>query len=507
LIKASNILESISSVFRIDERNLANVDDVDHYIDSFIDMFTDPGTKKWLESKNTLRKYLINDFPGVTELPSIPKHGEQFYQSWMDRLPEDEKVYVLDDRAPGMRDLTTQIRHIMDYFDYAMKHEQEVPTPLKVRDPSRISFEDALKKSQEFTRWYNTRKKDDEEADYGEGESIVKILPGGMKWVEVYSQEALDREGKLMDHCVGTFGDRVRRKDCDIISLRTADNQPVATLDIRDGEVNQIKGYRDGEIDNKYRSFVVDFVQDKGVTDEGASDLINIGCVWDSGEDKIVSLERVSLADYYNHYMGNLPYYEDETEFIKNMSPALISKPDKDGKSGIFYLIDDDKNDLIETVLRADRTCVNDVDPENGETALMYALRFEDFEHGQPAFHRCAYIMLEKGSPKYYLTNKHGTILLHYAIDTEDEWIINEVLYGSRNAINHEFDGQSILEYAVERGVTDEALKSIIDCGVDMEKYGMKALKIAEDNDNEWLIEVLREKMGLNDYADEDDED
>jgi len=37
-----------------------------------------------------------------------------------------------------------------------------------------------------------------------------------------------------------------------------------------------------------------------------------------------------------------------------------------------------------------------------------------------------------------------------------------------------------------------------------MEKYGMKALKIAEDNDDEWLIEVLRERMGLNDYADED---
>jgi len=505
MIKASNIIESIFTVFQLDERNFANVEDVDDYIDSFIDMFTDPSTEKWLKSKNTLRKYLINDFPDVVELPSIPKRGEKYYQSWMDKLPSDEKVYILDDRSPGMRDLTTQIRHIMDYFDYAMKHEQEVPTPLKIRDPQRVSFEDALKKSQEFTRWYNTKKKEDEEEDYGEGESIIKILPGGMKWVEVYSKEALDREGKLMGHCVGTYSDRVRRKDCDIVSLRTGENHPIATLDIRDGAVNQIKGYRDGEIADEYKPLIIDFLKGKEFTAEGEGDLINIGCVWDSGEDKIVSLSEVSLADFINHYMGELPYYEDNDTLIKKMSPAQISKPDKNGKPGIFYLIDEDKDEYIEIILGIDRDCVNDTEPENGQTALMYALNYEDYKHGQPDFHQCAYMMIEKGRPNYYKTSKHGYILLHYALDSDDDWIIGEVLYNSLRAINHEFHGKSILEYAVERSVSSESLRYIIDAGADLEKYGKKALKIAEDDEREWLIEVLREKMGLNDYEEEED--
>jgi hypothetical protein len=505
MIKASNILESIFSVFRIDERNLANVDEVDRYIDSFIDMFTDPGTKKWLESKNTLRKYLINDFPGVIELPSIPKRGEEFYQSWMDRLPEDEKVYVLDDRAPGMRDLTTQIRHIMDYFDYAMKHENEVPTPLKVRDPSRISFEDALKKSREFTRWYNTRKKDDEEEDYGEGESVLKILSGGMKWVEVHSQEALDREGKTMNHCVGTYGDRVRHKDCDIVSLRDANNRPIATLDIRDDEVNQIKGYSDGPVEDKYKKIVYEFVKDKDFTDEGIDDLINIDCVWD-GKDKVISFGEVSLADFYNHYMGNLPYHADEWDIISRMSCAQIDEPDEDGKPGLFYLIDDNKNEWIEKLVRDYKWCVNTQEKKHEETAAMYSLNAEEGEsgYGDRNLHSCAYTLIGDGLLDGRIKNKYGSTLLHYAIGTDDEWIINEVL--SVSDVNYELGGQSILEYAVEQGVSEEALDAIIDAGVNMEKYGMKALKIAEDDDRDWLVPILRKAMNM-EVDDEEDED
>jgi hypothetical protein len=502
MIKASNILESISSVFRIDERNLANVDDVDHYIDSFIDMFTDPGTKKWLTSKNTLRKYLINDFPGVIELPSIPARGDEYYQPWMDKLPEGEKIYVLDDRAPGMRDLTTQIRHIMDYFDYATKNENEIPTPLKVRDPSRISFEDALKKSQEWVRWYNTRKKDDEEEGYGEGESILKILPGGLKWVEVHSQAALDREGDKMNHCVGTYGDRVRRKDCDIISLRDSNNEPIVTIDMRGDEVNQIKGKRDGPVEDRYQKVVFEFIKDKELTDEGYGDLINIGCVWSGTHNKIVSLDDVILADFYNDIMGDLPYDSDEEEILKRMSPAQIDEPDKKGVPGIFYVIDDTENKhqekYIEILIGEHRHCMNVIHPETGETALMRALTLY-YDNGQPNL-QVAYMFMSDGRPDYKIRNKNGYSILHYAIDSQDDWMIAEAsVYHTPKA------DDDILVYAVEQGVSSEALDSIIRyCdGVDLGKDGQRALDMAIERDYEWLEDKLREEMGL----DDEDED
>lgn len=69
----------------------------------------------------------------------------------------------------------------------------------------------------------------------------------GWSWVEVQQKEALDREGALMKHCVGSYAKKVKEGSTSIYSLRDAEGKPHVTIEAQPGidgvhEIVQIKG-------------------------------------------------------------------------------------------------------------------------------------------------------------------------------------------------------------------------------------------------------------------------
>lgn len=56
----------------------------------------------------------------------------------------------------------------------------------------------------------------------------------GWSWVQVISPEALNREGALMRHCVGSYAEQVAEGSCSIWSLRDAEGKPRITVETSD---------------------------------------------------------------------------------------------------------------------------------------------------------------------------------------------------------------------------------------------------------------------------------
>ncbi|MFA5025123.1 MAG: PcfJ domain-containing protein [Candidatus Shapirobacteria bacterium] len=142
-----------------------------------------------------------------------------------------------------------QIDHVLDYF--------QANPDLNI---SRISVREAIQQSRQWTEQLNKKASDQEDAG---GIKIIKKYPDGFKWVDVISKQALDREGKLMKHCVGSYCDEVQGGNTKIFSLRDKKNEPHCTIEVSGNEVHQIKGKANGSVDKKYRDYVIDFLNSK----------------------------------------------------------------------------------------------------------------------------------------------------------------------------------------------------------------------------------------------------
>lgn len=121
--------------------------------------------------------------------------------------------------------------------------------PALSSDWSRISVEQAEMAEK---RWIERMaqaalKKDLEAADAAGTRLFVELgesVEGpGWRWVEVFSKEALEREGALMRHCVGSYAEEVEAGSKTIHSLRDAENRPLLTLESREGELAQLKAF------------------------------------------------------------------------------------------------------------------------------------------------------------------------------------------------------------------------------------------------------------------------
>lgn len=66
----------------------------------------------------------------------------------------------------------------------------------------------------------------------------------GMKFLLPATPEELAAEGSALHHCVGSYADRVARKECLILFLRRCEDEskPFYTVEVRGGEVTQVRG-------------------------------------------------------------------------------------------------------------------------------------------------------------------------------------------------------------------------------------------------------------------------
>jgi hypothetical protein len=254
MIRAKDIIES---VIQLNERNVINTNEIDGFVArmSSAHHVRDKQIHQWLQT--TLRKYLINDYPSVGQATGEFIQTRREYQApWVDQaLVRGEKLYKVY-LGGG---LPQTIDHVIDYLTQAMDPPGDFPQDLKIRDLTRLSVPDAIEKSNDWTEWLQSRNiRGNAEA----GEEEVLKLGNGFRVVRLTNEAALDLEGKLMQHCVGSYAEEVEEDRTSIYSLRDSSNKPHATFEIdpRFKEVSQIKGKQNAAPVEKYRGLCIDFL-------------------------------------------------------------------------------------------------------------------------------------------------------------------------------------------------------------------------------------------------------
>jgi len=141
-----------------------------------------------------------------------------------------------------------QIEHCIHYFE---------STTDKDKDLTNIGVKQAIRKAEKWVERLNSQATKDAETE----EDIERTLElgEGFVFVRLLSQDAYQREGKLMSHCVASY---YGNDTVEIYSLRDSFNKPHCTIEIvkNAGSVNQIKGKGNGEIHPKYIKHVLAFL-------------------------------------------------------------------------------------------------------------------------------------------------------------------------------------------------------------------------------------------------------
>ena len=179
----------------------------------------------------------------------------------------------------------TKIEHILDYFASNAR-------PKRI---SRMSYEQAKSNTKKWNKSLIKRGKNITETD--SDIEVVLNFNDGFKFVKLKSQRAYEREGNLMRHCVASYYGR----DVNVYSLRDEDNKPHCTIE----EDRQIKGKGNGCISPKYIKYVVEFLENLGMS-VSDSEMSNLG---------YINIETLlpKLSKTHNNIFRNKYIYKEAT--------------------------------------------------------------------------------------------------------------------------------------------------------------------------------------------------
>lgn len=216
------------------EYDVINTQDISDYLLYFINNAHHKNAKKWF--KKTLRNHLINDARYLRkfeyQIDTLPDWAK-------DKDPNELWIFIVT------QELRQQLPHLVDYFN-----------DLGPQGSINMSVEQAIDNAERWTHQLIKRASDAEDE---EGLEEIMKWKNGFRIVKLNSEQCLDREGKLMQHCVGSYAQQIQGST-KIYSLRDPNNKPHVTIEVRGKDVHQIKGKENKPPVKKYRAFVRKFI-------------------------------------------------------------------------------------------------------------------------------------------------------------------------------------------------------------------------------------------------------
>ena len=241
-------------------RNVLFSKETEDFLKELQDKAANTNVKKYV--KSNLRNWLVNSFEHVERVIRAKSSDPAWLKTALER---GDEVYSLD-LSP--REMET-ISHWVDYLNTLNG------------DISRISIPQLQKKVKEWEESFAKQKAGNED-----GIELIHKYSDGFSWVRVFGKDSLNREGKLMNHCVGSYYNEVKNNKTSIYSLRDKSNKPHCTIEIRKGKIEQIKGNSNKSIKQQYRKYIIDFLEKRYVKFNSAnsSDLVDIGLLENGGK-------------------------------------------------------------------------------------------------------------------------------------------------------------------------------------------------------------------------------
>jgi len=213
----------------------------------------------------TLRE-LFNEPTASSE--DLKKAFETDFRTAKTKLPDnlkldpDEVFYGLDDRY--VRDVIGgPASHMLDELHNAMRPASGLPPSLQIKPENlnQFDFERAMRHVSKIDEW---RMQQSRGADLEGGMKSAAVYkeypdsPRELRWVRLKAdeslpkdearkqlQEALDREGNIMGHCVGVYCDPVLEGRTEIYSLRDSRGKSHVTIEVDNNKNTEIGTFLD----------------------------------------------------------------------------------------------------------------------------------------------------------------------------------------------------------------------------------------------------------------------
>jgi hypothetical protein len=252
---------------------------------------------RWLDK--TLRVYLLNESKYHIKVTSLPKNAPEWAL----------KATDLVNFRPYLK-LTQDLEHAIGWL-------RTFPDT-KVFN---VAVEEAIRQGELHIERENAK------ADSKEG--IIETLhtfKDGWTIVNLKDEQALKREGKIMQHCVGTeqqnYIRKVNDKTLQIWSLRDPNNQPHCTIEyfVKTKTIEQIKGKQNLGVVQKYQPYVLEWLETakraKLVTKFRQTELLNLGILVQKDKwlniynlpDGVTITSNVTIGDDEDDEDGSSPW-------------------------------------------------------------------------------------------------------------------------------------------------------------------------------------------------------
>jgi hypothetical protein len=395
--KAKEIIDSIDSILRIDERYIVNIDDVNRFLDKWERKANRLETKKWI--RGVLKKHIINVYDKADLVSSIEsdqylskklnlEDSSELLQKappWIrDAYSNNELYYIYispesivnSNTQIGLSFLEQDVDLIIDYFD----------SPDGPKRPESILYYDACEKSR---TWEASLKKEFRDREDPKEIKIIKDL-GKYRWVQILGETGLDREGDEMHHCLGAD---TYDLDYQYYSLRDEKNKPHATLEVNGHILLQLKGYSNGPIEPNLKKIVLDFIKylvghrslELVDRETGQDDLDQNGWNypdldlsltgsedWDDDDEGDAASYFESIADHIenNWYHNRIQLFDELRDYEHH--GGYINATDDYGNTFLHIACDASNGNCVNWLL--DGGADSNIDNQEGQTPLFRAI-------------------------------------------------------------------------------------------------------------------------------------
>ena len=262
--------------------NVLNVEDIERELRRYAARLYHAHAKRWVMT--VARNYLLGKLPekdvsanfrevclcGFAKTVHLPKrykhdpekHDPKELPPWaVAAITRGETLMWFDPVQVRRRELWAVLEVIVLWFNNWKSEDTRLPRV------DRISFTVATNAA---VLWY--RDVSENIWNYVTDKPVVVKEYDSYRWVKLVTALQFEREGRLMNHCIGNghYYQRWRMNgQTDYFSLRDKFNKPHATLEIaftdgppRRGTVHQCKGNGNNRPDKEYQPYIRQFIQD-----------------------------------------------------------------------------------------------------------------------------------------------------------------------------------------------------------------------------------------------------
>lgn len=275
------------------EANVVNIKDpigstitITSYLKDFMNnLATDP-VKSAFQKKITL--FLVNDERFLYALRKIPDNAPD----WVKRA-QGNLVYFVPNE-----DLTNTLREITHYLAAAEQDAQDesdknkqVHAQRELQGLPKAENLDLLarKATEYFARGSKTQQTRDVD-----GMEHVFDASKGFTWWELKSTSAFQREGKVLQNCIGKFytAESCKKTGMRIYVMRNSNNESVVACSVVNNKLSELKGKQNKPPVGKYAEPAIEFLNEMefDITDSAMHELVRAGYYYHQADGQFYTL-------------------------------------------------------------------------------------------------------------------------------------------------------------------------------------------------------------------------